>query len=205
MTTVASAGPTAAPGTEVSSRPPVPRRSRQAGGGAVRFVRAAVLLLAAVMTADRVFVTSLRPHRVQGGSMVPGLIGGHYRVRCERCGRVFPVLPMPDEAPPAFGVCPYCGRRVTISDRNAARSMGDLVWILRSPFLFRRPGRWEAAALRDPSAASRMLVKRIVGLPGETVTIREGDLFINGGICRKPWPVLRAMSAPLPLTGDARR
>lgn len=170
----------------------------------MHFVRAAVLVIAAVMTADHVFVTSLRPHRVEGGSMTPFLIGRHYRVPCDGCGRVFPVLPMPGDAPPPFGVCPHCGRRVRISADNGARSIGDLIWILRSPFLFRRPGRWEVVGIRDPSAASRMLVKRIVGLPGETVTIREGDLFVNGSVCRKPWPVLRTMSAPLPLTESSR-
>ncbi len=166
--------------------------------------RAAVLLVTAVMTVDHVFVTSLRPHRVQGGSMTPSLIGGHYRVPCDGCGRVFPVLPMPGGVRPPFSVCPGCGRRVAISPDAGEESIGDLVWILRSPFLFRRPGRWEVVGVRDPAAASRILVKRIVGLPGETVTIREGDLFVNGSVCRKPWPVLRTMLAPLPLTEASR-
>lgn len=160
--------------------------------------RAAVLLITAVMTVDQVFVTSLRPHRVQGGSMTPSLIGGHYRVPCDGCGRVFPVLPMPGGVRPPFGVCPGCGRRVAIPADGGEEGVGDQVWILRSPFLFRRPDRWEVVGVRDPAAASRILVKRIVGLPGETVTIREGDLFVNGSVCRKPWPVLRSMLAPLP-------
>lgn len=137
--------------------------------------------------------------------MVPWLIGGHHRVRCDGCRREFCVLPMPGGRLPAAGVCPYCGRHVAIFPANAAWGIGDLVWILRGPFLFRQPRRWEAVGLRDPAAASRILVKRIVGLPGETVAIREGDLFVNGEVCRKPWPLLRAMSAPLPLAEDFRR
>ncbi|MGQ9821772.1 MAG: S26 family signal peptidase [Thermogutta sp.] len=196
---------TAEPGSEVGDRSPVPCRTGRASGGGIRFLRAAVLLIAAVLTADGLFVTSLRPHRVQGGSMVPWLIGGHQRVRCDGCGREFCVLPMPGGRLPAAGVCPFCGRHVAISPANAACGVGDLVWILRGPYFFRHPRRWEAVGLRDPAAASRILVKRIVGLPGETVAIREGDLFVNGEVCRKPWPLLRAMSAPLPLAEDFRR
>lgn len=195
----------AEPGSEVGDRSPVPCRTGRARGGGIRFIRAAVLLIAAVLTTDGLFVTSLRPHPVQGGSMAPWLIGGYYRVRCEGCGREFCVLPMPGGRLPAAGVCPYCGRHVAISPANAASGVGDLVWILRSPYFFRHPRRWEVVGLRDPAAASRILVKRIVGLPGETVAIREGDLFVNGEVCRKPWPLLRAMSAPLPLAEDFRR
>lgn len=195
----------AGPESEVRERASGPCSTWRTRGRAIRIVRAAVLLIAAIVTADALFVTSLRPHRVQGGSMVPWLIGGHHRVRCDGCGREFCVLPMPGGGLPAAGVCPYCGRHVTISPANAAWGHGDLVWILRSPYLYRQPRRWEAVGLRDPAAASRILVKRIVGLPGETVTIREGDLFVDGEVCRKPWPLLRAMSAPLPLAEDFRR
>ena len=33
---------------------------------------------------------------------------------------------------------------------------------------------------------ARNYIKRVVGLPGETVTIRDGDVYINGAIARKP-------------------
>lgn len=188
----------------VAHRPPIPCRAGRARGALFRMVRAAVLLAATVVTADHVFVTSFRPHRVQGGSMVPCLIGEHHRVTCDGCGRGFAVLPMPDGRLPPIVVCPHCGRRVAISTENATWHVGDLVWNLRSPYFFRRPRRWEMVGLRDPAAASRMLVKRIVGLPGESVAIREGDLFVNGRICRKPWPLVREMSAPLPLAEDSR-
>ena len=49
----------------------------------------------------------------------------------------------------------------------------------------RAPRRWEAVALRCPSAAGLMVVKRVVGLPGEEVEVRNGDVYINGRIARK--------------------
>ena len=32
-----------------------------------------------------------------------------------------------------------------------------------------------------------MLLKRIVGLPGETIAVKSGQLFINGASFREPW------------------
>ncbi|MFO7900110.1 MAG: signal peptidase I [Planctomycetota bacterium] len=40
-------------------------------------------------------------------------------------------------------------------------------------------------------------VKRLVGLPGQEIEIRNGDVFINGRICRKPDAVLDAMLVPV--------
>ncbi|MFW6158111.1 MAG: signal peptidase I [Planctomycetota bacterium] len=40
-------------------------------------------------------------------------------------------------------------------------------------------------------------VKRLVGLPGQEIQIKNGDVFIDGHICRKPDPVLDAMLVPV--------
>jgi len=40
-------------------------------------------------------------------------------------------------------------------------------------------------------------VKRLVGLPGETVRVLSGDLFINNRICRKPDHVQNALLVPV--------
>ncbi|MBN1908692.1 MAG: hypothetical protein JW818_03045, partial [Pirellulales bacterium] len=64
----------------------------------------------------------------------------------------------------------------------------------RASFLLRGPRRWEVVALRDPSYAKRLLVKRVVGLPGEAIQIRDGDVYADGRICRKPLATQRAMA-----------
>ena len=42
------------------------------------------------------------------------------------------------------------------------------------------PKRWEPVVVRRPGRESELVVKRLVGLPGETVELRHGDLYIDG-------------------------
>ena len=59
-----------------------------------------------------------------------------------------------------------------------ARLDGERVWVSR----WRRPDRWDAVVMRSPEDARRLIVKRVVGLPGETVRFREGDVWIDGAL-----------------------
>lgn len=52
--------------------------------------------------------------------------------------------------------------------------------------MLREPRRWEVMIFRFPSDERRLYVKRIVGLPGETLEVAGGDLWIDGRIARKP-------------------
>ena len=58
-----------------------------------------------------------------------------------------------------------------------AVSGGDFVFVCRIAYLFHAPERYDVVAFRDNGGIS---LKRIVGLPGETVTIADGKIFING-------------------------
>ncbi len=52
--------------------------------------------------------------------------------------------------------------------------------------MLRDPRRWEVMIFRFPLDERRLYVKRIVGLPGETLEIEGGDVWIDGRIARKP-------------------
>jgi signal peptidase I len=41
----------------------------------------------------------------------------------------------------------------------------------------------------DSSDQSEMLIKRVVGLPGETIEVKNGRAFINGDLLEEPWTV----------------
>jgi len=55
----------------------------------------------------------------------------------------------------------------------------DRVMALRQAYLFSDPARFDIIIFRYPGDDSLPFVKRIIGLPGETVTIRDGFVFIN--------------------------
>lgn len=64
---------------------------------------------------------------------------------------------------------------------------GDIVLVNHLAYLRNRPVRWDVVMLsssddvyRDNAGDPAGRVKRIVGLPGETVDIRGGNLLING-------------------------
>jgi signal peptidase I len=63
---------------------------------------------------------------------------------------------------------------------------GSRVFIDRTAFAFRDPERWEVVVFRCPGCADQLCVKRIIGLPGETVALAGGDVYINGQIVRNP-------------------
>jgi signal peptidase I len=42
------------------------------------------------------------------------------------------------------------------------------------------PQRFDVVVVRVPSQGDELLIKRVIGLPGETVEVRDGQVYING-------------------------
>lgn len=47
-------------------------------------------------------------------------------------------------------------------------------------YRFGSPGRGDVVVFRNPQYAGELYIKRVVGLPGEKVEIKKGNLYING-------------------------
>lgn len=63
---------------------------------------------------------------------------------------------------------------------------GGFTFCWRGRYLFAEPARGDVVAIRF--AGQRvMLLKRIIGLPGETIEFRNGALFINGEWIQEPY------------------
>ena len=69
--------------------------------------------------------------------------------------------------------------------RRRSNVRGDRVLVDRSALLVALARRWEVVVFHSPEEPAAMCVKRVVGLPGESVQIPRGDVFINGAIARK--------------------
>ena len=49
------------------------------------------------------------------------------------------------------------------------------------------PVRGDVVILRDPDGGALPLIKRVVGLPGERVTVADGRVYIDGGMLDEPY------------------
>jgi signal peptidase I len=158
-----------------------------------RWITACVLLLVAAAAVRLASWQGLvAPVRVFGGSMAESLLGDHFYLTCDDCG--FPCR-YDAHAPPRDErvICPNCGA-ITLHPADGTAHRGQRVWIDRLVYWWRPPERWETVALRLSGSQGGLGVKRVVGLPGEVVEIRDGDLYVNGRLVRKSLAQLRSVA-----------
>ncbi|MEM9703356.1 MAG: signal peptidase I, partial [Planctomycetota bacterium] len=98
--------------------------------------------------------------------------------------------------PTTFAHCPNCGQP-EIDVSAAPDTQGDQLLVLKHAFTWRTPRRWEVVVFRHPDDARQAYVKRVVGLPGESVRVADGDVWANGQLCRKSLATQRAVRIPV--------
>ncbi len=64
---------------------------------------------------------------------------------------------------------------------------GQFVLVERVTYRFSEPKRGDIVVFEYPRAPQEDFVKRIIGLPGETVEIQNGSVFINGALLTEPY------------------
>ena len=57
--------------------------------------------------------------------------------------------------------------------------INDRLVALRLSYLFSDPERYDIVVFRAPDEPRKLYVKRVIGLPGETVTIKAGKVYID--------------------------
>ncbi len=65
-------------------------------------------------------------------------------------------------------------------------------------YRFRAPERGEIVVFKGPTGAQQFFIKRIIGLPGETVAVKEGAVYINN----KKLDETMYLARDLPTQGD---
>lgn len=146
----------------------------------IRRAIAGLMLLLAVLIAGRLWCLEglLFPVYIVGSSMADTLAGPHYSVTCADCGHQFRCDAMATTTS-LEAACPNCGyahNKLRPSDYG----LGEQVLIDRWVYLLGRPARGDVVAFKHPDDDSQRVVKRIVGLPGETIAIRRGDVVVDG-------------------------
>jgi signal peptidase I len=128
---------------------------------------------------------------VQGGSMATTLLGSHVDCTCPSCNFTFSRDAQDcDDSPSA--VCPNCAAKFALPAGPRVLA-GDRVLIDRTAFQVRRPRRWEVVAFQRFGDEQELVVKRVVGLPGEEIQIIDGDIYADGKIQRKTLRQQRAL------------
>lgn len=103
--------------------------------------------------------------------------------------------------------CPNCGYGMRLVQGTGAQMRydprypsfsGDRILVDKFAYDLTQPRRWDVVVFKYPEEAKTNYIKRLVGLPGETVSIAGGDIWIGregepAAIARKPADTMRAM------------
>jgi signal peptidase I len=161
----------------------------------IRASRTVFLALITVLILRAVFV---EPFGVPTGSMAPTILGVHRDVNCPNCGYPVRVGEPPDPAPRRFFdvACGNCGAK-NLGLESVRPAPGDRLLVDKSAFDWRLARRWEIVVFHTPYEPDLPYIKRIVGLPGETIRILNGDIVVNGSLARKSMTQTRAVAVPV--------
>lgn len=76
----------------------------------------------------------------------------------------------------------YVGQRTRVSGESMETALhnGDNLIVDKISYRFRDPERYEIIVFPYRHQEDTFYIKRIIGLPGETVQIKDGEVYING-------------------------
>lgn len=132
--------------------------------------------------------------QIPTGSMAETLRGAHYKMRCQQCGYMFNVGS--DGGSLGKPQCPNCDY-FQPPDTFGDLKNGDRIFVLKCIYQFFQPKRWDVVVFKNPINPRDNYIKRLIGLPGETVELINGDVYINGQITRKPINVQKELWMPI--------
>lgn len=95
----------------------------------------------------------------------------------------------------AFVVKPY---KIPSPSMVPTLDVGDRVLVARFLYRFTSPGRGDIVVFRWPGDGKTVFIKRIIGLPGETVSLEDGHVYVNGRELAEPYVAKQADGKPEP-------
>lgn len=108
----------------------------------------------------------------------------------------------------AFFLNRYVAGRVTVDGDSMEPVLhdGQRVWVDKMSYRFSEPERYDIVVFRYRYRDGRYYMKRIIGLPGETVQILDGSVYVDGELLDERYgsdPIEKAKRAGKPVVlGD---
>jgi len=175
---------------KTSYRENPPKIKKGPGLAVIEFVQALAFALALVFII-RFYLVQV--YVIPTGSMAPTLLGRHIEVTCWNDKYRFNLglknLTFQE------AICPNC--RARNRPRHARVKSGDRIFAIQFFHRLHKPSRWESFVFKWPEDPTRDFIKRLVGLPGESLEIRNGDIYINGSLAPKPISVQESLWIPV--------
>ncbi|HDD64614.1 MAG TPA: signal peptidase I [Firmicutes bacterium] len=82
-----------------------------------------------------------------------------------------------------FGIKELKVYKVISSSMSPTLIINDRVMAIKSSNFKRK----DIVAIKDPTGRNEILIKRIIGLPGENITVKNGYVYINGERLEEPY------------------
>ena len=143
------------------------------------------------------------------GSMAPKLNGQHLEMTCANCGYPYRVgLDQNSQGrllpwnPDTVRRCPLCSDTRVVRPEDVEFNLsnaffGDRILVLKYYYDFFEPEPWDVIVFKYPMKPELNYIKRLVGLPGQAVEVRDGDVYIDGGVLRKTDKAQKSLWIPV--------
>lgn len=88
-----------------------------------------------------------------------------------------------------FFIITFVGQRTHVSGESMENTLadGDQLIVDKLTYRFRDPERFDIIVFPFQYKENTYYIKRIIGLPGETIQISDGDIYINGTILKESY------------------
>ena len=121
------------------------------------------------------------------GSMATTLMGRHLDTTCPKCGSRIRTSASEElnqysgrldpRKHVVAATCPNCGYTMSTSENPAYN--GDRILVSKFNYILNEPKRWDVAVFHYPEDAKTNYIKRLVGLPEESIRIDRGNLLVK--------------------------
>ncbi len=120
------------------------------------------------------------------GSMAPTLMGRHIDVKCPQCGYRYQTGASGENSDEGqkhivtATTCPICRYELALDrprNQNQNSFSGDRILVNKFAYEFGAPQRWDVIVFKFPGNARINYIKRLIGLPGESILIDQGDIY----------------------------